>query len=127
MNQDFQKKVLIMDDDSRNIFALRLVLQSRGYKCVVASDAAEGLRQLNEDNEIGIVLLDMMMPEQDGYETLHIIRASDALKHLPVIAVTAQAMQGDKEKCIAAGATDYVSKPVDVDKLIAILKLHVPF
>lgn len=113
-----------MDDDSRNIFALRLVLQSRGYTCVVAQDAIEGLRLLHEDSEIGIVLLDMMMPGQDGYETLHIIRNSESMKHLPVIAVTAQAMQGDREKCIAAGANDYVSKPVDVDKLIAIIKTH---
>ncbi len=113
-----------MDDDSRNIFALRLVLQSRGYKCVVAQDAIEGLRLLHEHSEIGIVLLDMMMPGQDGYETLHIIRNSESMKHLPVIAVTAQAMQGDREKCIAAGANDYVSKPVDVDKLIAIIKTH---
>lgn len=113
-----------MDDDSRNIFALRLVLQSKGYNCVVAQDAIEGLRLLGEDKEIGIVLLDMMMPGQDGYETLHVIRNSELLQHLPVIAVTAQAMQGDREKCIAAGANDYVSKPVDVDKLIAIIKTH---
>jgi two-component system cell cycle response regulator DivK len=125
MYQPMQKKVLIMDDDSRNIFALRLVLQSRGYNCVATSDAAYGLDMMEQDEGIAVVLLDMMMPERDGYELLQCIRNSEKLKHLPVIAVTAQAMQGDREKCLAAGATDYVPKPVDIDKLTQIIERHV--
>ena len=115
------KKILIVDDDARNIFALRLVLQSKGYFCITASDAEEALNLLTSNTGIAIVLLDMMMPGQDGYETLQVIRSNEALKHTPVIAVTAQAMPGDREKCMQAGASDYLSKPVDVDKLIRLL------
>ncbi len=112
------KKVLIIDDDSRNIFALSATLKSRGYAVVAATTAAEGINQLKDEKEIGIVLMDMMMPEMDGYEAIKEIRQNEQLKALPVIAVTAQAMVGDKEKCLAAGADDYIPKPIDVDILL---------
>ena len=115
---ELRKKILIIDDDARNIFALKAVLQSKGYPCRSATSALEGISQLQEETEdIGIVLLDMMMPEMDGYQAIAEIRKDIALNHIPVIAVTAQAMTGDKEKTLDAGADGYVSKPVDVDKL----------
>ncbi|RAW00020.1 response regulator [Pseudochryseolinea flava] len=114
------RKVLIIDDDSRNIFALKAVLKAKGYQCVTAISGMEGLKIMESDMSVAVVLLDMMMPEMDGYETLSHIRQG-ARKDLPVIAVTAQAMVGDRDKCIEAGATDYVSKPVDVDRLMALL------
>lgn len=118
---DNSKKILIVDDDARNIFALRLVLKAKGYTCITASEAEESLALLRQDNNIAVVLLDMMMPGQDGYETLRIIRNEEGLKDIPVIAVTAQAMPGDREKCLSAGASGYLSKPVDVDRLIDLL------
>ena len=112
------KKILIVDDDSRNIFALTAVLRSKGYNIVVADDALKGIGMLKEDSSIGIVLLDMMMPGMDGYEALREIRNNKEISGVPVIAVTAQAMVGDREKCLEAGADDYISKPVDVDVLL---------
>jgi two-component system, cell cycle response regulator DivK len=117
-----KKAILIIDDDARNIFALSLVLRSRGYSVVSASDAKTGIMILKENNLVGIALLDMMMPEMDGYQALHIIRNTEEIKDFPVIAVTAQAMKGDKERCLEAGATDYISKPIDMDELGAKLK-----
>ncbi|QQT26124.1 response regulator [Sphingobacterium spiritivorum] len=115
------KLILIIDDDSRNIFALTLTLKSKGYRSVSSQSAAEGIALLEENKNIGVVLLDMMMPEMDGYEAMKIIRGLEQYKHIPVIAVTAQAMDGDREKCIEAGAWDYISKPIDVDKLLAVI------
>lgn len=117
-----KKAILIIDDDARNIFALSLVLRSRGYSVVSASDAETGIMILKENNLVGIALLDMMMPEMDGYQALQIIRNTEAIKDFPVIAVTAQAMKGDKERCIQAGATDYISKPINMEELDAKLK-----
>ncbi|NOT77315.1 MAG: response regulator [Cyclobacteriaceae bacterium] len=114
------KKILIVDDDNRNIFALSAVLKSRGFTCISTTNSKEGLDMALNNKEIGIVLLDMMMPEMDGYEVLSKIRESK-VKKMPVIAVTAQAMVGDREKVLAAGADDYVSKPVDVDKMMKVL------
>lgn len=112
------EKILIIDDDPRNIFALKATLSSRGYQVVPASSAQQGLAFLNGSSDIRIVLIDMMMPDMDGYEAIPKIKE----KHtLPVIAVTAQAMVGDREKCLNAGADDYISKPINVDKLFAIL------
>lgn len=112
------KKILIIDDDSRNIFALTAVLKAKGYSIVVADDALKGIGMLADDKSIGIVLLDMMMPGMDGYEALYEIRSNEDISGVPVIAVTAQAMVGDREKCLEAGADDYISKPVDVDVLL---------
>lgn len=117
------KKVLIIDDDSRNIFALSAVLKAKGYSCLSALSAADGLSIIGSDDEVAVVLLDMMMPDMDGYEMLAHIRAG-ARSTLPVIAVTARAMFGDKERCLEAGANDYISKPIDLDLLIEVLKTY---
>lgn len=118
-----KKSVLIIDDDPRNIFALRLALKGRGYPSISAASAVEGLTLLKERDDIRVVLMDMMMPDMDGYEALQAIqRSSDLYKNIPVVSVTAQAMAGDREKCLAAGATGYVSKPVDIDKLVAVIE-----
>ena len=118
------KKVLIIDDDSRNIFALQAVLKAKGFNCLTATGAREGIDLLTKQNEVSIVLLDMMMPDMDGYEALKEIR-DGAHKAIPVIAVTAQAMVGDREKCLEAGANDYISKPIDVDQLLSVLQRFV--
>ena len=117
------KKILIIDDDTRNIFALKAVLKSRGYECVTATSAAEGIAIMrNQPTAIAIALLDMMMPEMDGYQALAEIKKDNSISHISVIAVTAQAMSGDKEKCLEAGADGYVSKPIDINKLEGYLK-----
>ncbi len=116
--------ILIIDDDARNIFALSLILKSKGYIVYSATEAVKGISLLQEHKDIRMVLLDMMMPEMDGYQALGHMRNMDEIKDLPIIAVTAQAMQGDKEKCMEAGATDYISKPINVDKLDVILKQY---
>ncbi len=113
--------VLIIDDDSRNTFALQLTLKSKGYKFISSSDAEEGLAILASHSDIALVLMDMMMPDLDGYEALKVIRSDDRYPNIPVIAVTAQAMSGDREKCLQAGAADYIAKPIDVDILMRVL------
>lgn len=120
-----KKKILIIDDDPKNIFALAATLRARGYEIISATGVFEGVRSLEKDEEIGVVLLDMMLPEMDGYEALSLIRTDKHLRTLPVIAVTAQAMKGDREKCLDAGANDYISKPIDVDLLLAALRRYI--
>lgn len=120
-----ESRILIIDDDNRNIYALRLVLKAKGFECLTATDAVTGLQLLKEGNGIGIVLMDMMMPDMDGYEAMGIIRNTPGLEDLYIVAVTAQAMVGDREKCLAAGASAYVSKPIDVDVLLALLNEQV--
>ena len=117
-----QKKILIIDDDSKNIFALSAVLTAKKYECVSAQSAREGLDILQAQPQIGVVLMDMMMPEMDGYEAISVMKNAGNLKQIPVIAVTAQAMTGDREKCLDAGADGYISKPVNVDELLQVLK-----
>lgn len=119
------KKILIVDDDNRNIFALKAVLQSRGYQCLASSSAQEGLSLMERDASIGIALMDMMMPDMDGYEAIANIKSNKELQNIFVVAVTAQAMPGDREKCLAAGADNYISKPVNVDALVRILDEHI--
>lgn len=114
-------KVLIIDDDPRNIFALAATLKAKGFQCISTLSAREGIELLKRDESIKIVLLDMMLPDMDGYEALGVIRENSQLAAKPVIAVTAQAMVGDREKCLEAGANDYVAKPIDVDKLLAVM------
>lgn len=116
------KLVLIIDDDNRNIFALRLALKSRGYRSLSCNSAQEGFDLLANNSDIEIILMDMMMPDMDGYEAIQVIEASQTYGHIPVIAVTAQAMQGDREKCLEAGARAYVPKPIDLDLLISIIE-----
>lgn len=118
-------EVLIIDDDQKNIFALAATLRAKGWKVNFAGSAKEGMRMLSSNTAIGVVLLDMMMPGIDGYETISLIRNHEKLKNIPVISVTAQAMTGDKEKCLAAGADDYVSKPIDVDRLFDLLNKYI--
>jgi len=118
-------KVLIIDDDNRNIFALTAVLKAKGYKCLSAIGGEEGIELLKHDKEVAVVLMDMMMPGMDGYQAMAEMNNIPELKDIPVIAVTAQAMLGDKERCINAGAVGYVSKPINVDELTGLLKRYV--
>jgi CheY-like chemotaxis protein len=116
-----KKRVLIVDDDARNIFALSATLRAKSFNCISCLSAKEALRILGSGEHVDAVLIDMMMPEMDGYEAIPLIKAIPGREAMPVIAVTAQAMVGDREKCLQAGADDYISKPVDVDKLLELL------
>lgn len=116
------KKILIVDDDPRNIFALKLTLKSRGYLIESCTMGQEAIEILNNDQNFKAVLMDMMMPEMDGYQAIGIIKNTPSICHIPVIAVTAQAMPEDRQKCLDAGAHDYVSKPIDVDRLITAIE-----
>ena len=116
------KKALIVDDDMRNIFALSTVLHDHGMDIISANNGREAIRLVQEDPSIDIVLMDIMMPEMDGMTTMREIRKLEPRKDLPIIAVTAKAMKGDREKCIEAGAWDYLSKPVDTVHLLGVLK-----
>jgi CheY-like chemotaxis protein len=116
------KKVLIVDDDMRNIFALSTVLEEHDMVIVSADNGRDAIRILQTEPDVDIVLMDIMMPEMDGNDTMREIRKIPQLKKLPIIAVTAKAMKGDREKCIEAGAWDYLSKPVDPEQLLAVLR-----
>lgn len=116
------KTILIVDDDDRNVMALTAVLKFAGPVIIVAKDGLDCLEKLKIHTNVDIVLLDMMMPEMDGYETLKNIRNNALTKALPVIALTSNAMKGDKQKCIDAGADEYCSKPIDVDLLLSQMK-----
>jgi len=118
-------KVLIIDDDNRNIFALSAVLRARGYRCLSAAGGEEGIDLLKQDKEIAVVLMDMMMPGMDGYQAMDVMSKDPDLKEIPVIAVTAQAMLGDRERCLEAGAVGYVSKPINVDELTNLLTRYI--
>ncbi len=116
------KKVLIVDDDMRNIFALSTVLEEHDMLIVSADNGRDAINILEDDSAVDIVLMDIMMPEMDGMETMRAIRKIPRLKNLPIVAVTAKAMKGDREKCIEAGAWDYLSKPVDTQQMLAVLQ-----
>lgn len=118
------KRVLIIDDDERNIFALRAVLTARGFNCTAAENGRQALIVLEEQKDIGAALVDIMMPGIDGYELMQLVRKNPLLDHVQLVAVTARAMTGDKEKCLLAGADAYLSKPVDIDSLLEILSDH---
>jgi len=117
------KTILIADDDIRNIFSLTKALEQHNMKVLTAMDGKDALQQLEENKHVDVVLMDIMMPEMDGYETTKRIRRDFRWRNLPVIAVTAKAMSGDREKCIQAGASDYISKPVDIDQLLSLLRV----
>ncbi len=117
------KKIMIVDDDMRNVFALTSVLEEKGMQVMVAKNGRECLDQLDVDAGINLILMDIMMPEVDGYEAMKEIRKNYYFKELPIIALTAKAMKGDKTKCIEAGASDYMAKPVDSDKLLSLLQV----
>jgi hypothetical protein len=119
------KKVLIVDDDVRNIYSLYTVLERQGMQITIANDGKEALQKLQEEKDVNIVLMDTMMPEMDGIECTRKIRQQSQFKTLPIIALTAKAMKGDREKCLEAGASDYISKPLDVDKLLSLMRVWV--
>ncbi|HET6326987.1 MAG TPA: response regulator, partial [Planctomycetaceae bacterium] len=116
------RKVLVVDDDIRNIFALSTVLEDHEMLVVSADNGRDAIRRLQDDPGVDIVLMDIMMPEMDGMETMREIRKINSLKDLPIVAVTAKAMKGDREKCLEAGAWDYLSKPVDADQMLGVLR-----
>jgi CheY-like chemotaxis protein len=116
------KKVLIVDDDIRNIFALSSVLEEHDMVVTSADNGRDAIRILQQQQDIDIVLMDIMMPELDGLDTMRELRKNPRLKSLPIIAVTAKAMKGDREKCIEAGAWDYLSKPVDSEQMLAVMR-----
>ncbi|HEX6974618.1 MAG TPA: response regulator, partial [Vicinamibacterales bacterium] len=117
------RKALIVDDDIRNIFALTSVLEQHDVEVFYAENGKDGLKMLDEIEGIDVVLMDVMMPEMDGYEAMRRIREKRNLKGLPIIALTAKAMKGDREKCIEAGASDYITKPVDTEQLVSLLRV----
>jgi CheY-like chemotaxis protein len=117
------KPVLVVDDDVRNIFALSSVLERRGMKVLSASTGHEAIAKLEAAPDIAIVLMDIMMPEMDGYQTMQAIRRNPAYVRLPIIALTAKAMKGDREKCLEAGASDYLAKPVNTEQLLSALRM----
>ena len=116
------KKALLIDDDIRNIFALTTVLEAHEMKVCAAETGGAALELLATTPDIDVVLTDVMMPEMDGYETIRAIRRKLRHDALPIIAVTAKAMKGDREKCLEAGASDYIAKPVDAEHLLAMLR-----
>jgi len=117
------KRVLIVDDDVRNIFSLTSVLESHGMNVAFAENGREALQVLERADDADLVLMDVMMPEMDGYDTTRAIRQNPRFRSLPIIALTAKAMKGDREKCIAAGASDYITKPVDTDQLLSLMRV----
>lgn len=119
------RTAVVIDDDIRNIFSLASALEEYGITLHYAESGRAGLELMDSLPGVDMVLVDIMMPDMDGYETMREIRARDRFAALPVIAVTAKAMKGDRQKCIQAGASDYVSKPVDIDQLISVLRVSV--
>jgi CheY-like chemotaxis protein len=117
------KTVLVVDDDVRNVFALTSALESRGMTVRYAENGREAIESLRAEPDVDLVLMDVMMPEMDGYETTQRIRGMEAFQRLPVIALTAKAMKGDREKSIAAGASDYITKPVDMEQLLSLMRV----
>src|SRR5450830_64338 len=120
------RKVLLVDDDVRNIFALTSALEHKGAVVVIGRNGHEAIARLNEIDDIDLVLMDVMMPEMDGYEATALIRQDPRWKKLPIIAVTAKAMKDDQERCLAAGANDYLAKPIDLDRLFSLIRVWLP-
>jgi HAMP domain-containing protein/CheY-like chemotaxis protein/signal transduction histidine kinase len=120
------RKVLVVDDDLRNIFALTSLLEEHEFNVIHAENGRAGVELLQKNPDVDAVLMDIMMPEMDGYETMRAIRQLPRFRSLPIIALTAKAMKGDREKCLEAGASDYVTKPVDLDQLFSVLRIWIP-
>ena len=114
---------MLVDDDARNIFALSSLLERRGMHVLTATTGLEAIETFGFDADVSIVLMDIMMPEMDGYQTMQRIRSSEKHQRLPIIALTAKAMKGDREKCLEAGASDYLAKPVDTEQLLSALRM----
>ena len=119
------RTIIVIDDDIRNIFSLASALEDYGINLRYAESGRAGLDLLKVTPDVDVILVDIMMPDMDGYETIREIRALPDFVDLPVVAVTAKAMKGDRQKCIQAGASDYVSKPVDIDQLISVLRVSI--
>jgi CheY-like chemotaxis protein len=117
------KNILVVDDDVRNLFALTTAFERYNINAITAESGKEAIHLLNENNNIDMVLMDIMMPEMDGYETTQKIRRENKNSTLPIIAVTAKAMKGDRQKCIEAGASDYITKPVKIDQLLSLMRI----
>jgi CheY-like chemotaxis protein len=117
------RKVLIVDDDARNIFALTSVLENHEVDVISATNGRQAIDILQKTPGLEMVLMDIMMPEMDGYETMREIRKDPAFRTLPILALTAKAMKGDREKCLEAGASDYISKPVNTDQLLSLMRV----
>jgi CheY-like chemotaxis protein len=117
------KKVLVVDDDIRNIFAMTSVLEPHQMHVLSAETGKSAIETLQDNADIDVVLMDIMMPDMDGYDTMRAIRKLAKYRSLPIIALTAKAMKGDREKCIEAGASDYIAKPVDTEQLLSLLRV----
>jgi CheY-like chemotaxis protein len=117
------RKVLVVDDDARNIFALTTVLENQEMEVVSATNGRQAIEMIQNTPDLSVVLMDIMMPEMDGYETMREIRKQAQFRTLPILALTAKAMKGDREKCLQAGASDYIAKPVNTDQLLSLLRV----
>ena len=117
------RKVLVVDDDARNIFALATILENQDLEVVSATNGRQAIEIIESTPDLSVILMDIMMPEMDGYETMREIRRKPQFRSLPILALTAKAMKGDREKCLEAGASDYVAKPVDTDQLLSMLRV----
>jgi CheY-like chemotaxis protein len=117
------RKVLVVDDDARNIFALTSLLENHDMQVVSATNGRQAIDILQNTRGLSMVLMDIMMPEMDGYETMREIRSAPDFRTLPILALTAKAMKGDREKCLDAGASDYIAKPVNTDQLLSLMRV----
>jgi CheY-like chemotaxis protein len=115
--------VLVVDDDARNIFALTSVLENHDMEVISATNGRQAIDIVNQTPDLSMVLMDIMMPDMDGYETMREIRGSAQFRTLPILALTAKAMKGDREKCLDAGASDYIAKPVNTDQLLSLMRV----
>jgi CheY-like chemotaxis protein len=117
------RKVLIVDDDARNIFALSIVLENKDMEVLSATNGRQAIETIQNTPDLAVVLMDIMMPEMDGYQTMREIRKNPEFRTLPILALTAKAMKGDREKCLEAGASDYIAKPVNTEELLSLLRV----
>ena len=116
------KTALLVDDDARNIFALSSMLERRGMRVLAATTGGEAIEVVRSTPDLAIVLMDIMMPEMDGYQTIAAIRENPTFRRLPIIALTAKAMKGDREKCLESGASEYLAKPVNTEQLLTAMR-----
>ena len=117
------QKIVVVDDNPASLYSTSRILRSAGFEVIEATTGTEAISVIRERSDVAIVLMDIMMPGMDGYETMQVIRADPAFRRLPIIALTAKAMKGDREKCLEAGASDYLAKPVNTEQLFSALRL----
>jgi CheY-like chemotaxis protein len=118
-----RRKVLVVDDDARNIFALTSMLENQEMEVISTTSGRKAIEIIRQTPDLSLVLMDIMMPEMDGYETMREIRLAPQFRTLPILALTAKAMKGDREKCLDAGASDYIAKPVNTDQLLSLMRV----